>query len=503
MGKGKSRYLMGIDLGTTGARAVLIDDAGRVAGKSECGYPLLTPRPGWAEQEPSGWWEAVKKSTGETIRKAGINPGSILCVGLTGQMHGAVFLDKTGASICPAILWCDQRTGKECAEITGMVGAERIFEITANPVLTGFQAPKILWLRNNSPELYSRIRKVLLPKDYIRFMLTGDYATDVSDASGTSMLDVGKRKWSAEILEKTGIPAGFLPECYESGEITGKISKKAGEETGLPAGTPVVAGAGDQAAGGIGSGIVEKGLLSLSLGTSGVLFGHSDTLFTDRGRRLHTFCHAVAGKWHLMGVMLSAGGSFRWLRDKVLGIPYGDMASMSEEVPEGSEGLIFLPYLSGERCPYPDPAARGVFFGLSLKHGRGHLARAVMEGIAFGLKDIFVIMKETGMSACETVRISGGGARSDEWCRMISNIFNCNIARLSVEEGPAYGAAILAGTGSGVFENIVPACRMLVREEEVFTPESEKASLYMDYYGIYRKLYPDLRERFDSLSKIV
>lgn len=496
-------YLLGIDLGTTGVKVIAMDTAGKTAGEATEEYPLLTPRPGWAEQNPSEWWEAVKKSVRKMLRTSGINPSGIKGIGLTGQMHGAVFLDKNNSVIHPAILWCDQRTVKECAEIIERAGEERIFEITANPVLTGFQAPKILWLRKNFPSLYARVSKVLLPKDYIRFLLTGVFATDVSDASGTSLLDVGKRRWSGEILGKLGIPEDFLPECFESVEITGKITGKAAEETGLKKGTPVAAGAGDQAAGGIGSGVVEKGLISVSLGTSGVVFGHSEKVFADREKRLHAFCHAVPGKWHLMGVMLSAGGSFRWLRDNLLMEPYEAMAGMAKTVPEGSEGLIFLPYLAGERCPHPDPNARGIFFGLSLKHSREHIARAVMEGILFGLKDILNIMKASGISPCRKLRVSGGGARSDFWCAMMADIFNARIARLSSGEGPSYGAAIIAGIGTGIYSDAASACRLLVKEKDVFVPEEKRAAVYEKFYGLYKNLYPSVKAQFDILGKIV
>lgn len=496
-------YLIGIDLGTTGVKVIAMDTEGKTAGSATEEYPLLTPGPGWAEQNPGEWWEAVKKSLRKLLRTSGINPASIKGIGLTGQMHGAVFLDGNSEVLCPAILWCDQRTVKECEEITEKVGSKKIFEITSNPVLTGFQAPKILWLRKNFPSLYAKVSKVLLPKDYIRFLLTGVFATDVSDASGTSLLDVGKRRWSEEILGKLGIPEDFLPECFESVEITGEIRGKAAEETGLKKGTPVAAGAGDQAAGGIGSGVVEEGLFSVSLGTSGVIFGHSEKVVADSKRRLHTFCHAVPGKWHLMGVMLSAGGSFRWLRDNLLMEPYKTMAGMAEKIKEGSERLIFLPYLSGERCPHPDPNARGIFFGLSLNHTREHIARAVMEGITFGLKDIMNIMQETCLSPGEELRVSGGGSKSVFWCQMMADIFNRKTVRLSSEEGPSYGAAIIAGTGTGIYRDISSACRSLVKEKDVFIPRADKVKIYEDFYGLYKNLYPALREQFDILGKIV
>ncbi|HNS31978.1 MAG TPA: xylulokinase [bacterium] len=494
---------MGIDLGTTGVKVVITDTGGNTVKTASVEYPLLTPRPGWAEQDPSEWWKASQKAIRQALDSSGIKPVNIKCIGLTGQMHGAVFLDSRNRVLCPAILWCDQRTAEECIEINEKVGAGRIFEITANPVLTGFQSPKILWLRKNLPKLYRKVKKILLPKDYLRFLLTGAFATDVSDASGTSLLDIKKRKWSEEILRKLDIQSDFLPGCFESAEITGNITGKASLATGLKKDTPVVAGAGDQAAGGIGSGIAEEGLFSISLGTSGVVFAHSDKILADTGRRLHTFCHAVPNKWHLMGVMLSAGGSLRWLRDNIVNEPYEAMTSMAGKIKEGSEGLIFLPYLTGERCPYPDPAARGVFFGISLKHGREHFIRAVMEGITFGLKDSLNIMKKTGLSPGKKLRVSGGGARSPLWCQMMADIFNNCTVRLTCEEGPAYGAALIAGAGIGTYRDIVFACRLFIKEKDTFSPSKENAKKYEDFYGLYRKLYPSLKDRFDTLAKIV
>ena len=498
-------YLMGIDVGTTGVKLVIIDSRGGGITSETQEYPLLTPRPGWAEQNPADWWSATAKGIRNLLEKSGVEAGDIKGIGLTGQMHGSVFLDGRNNVLCPAILWCDQRTAKECGEITNIVGESRVFEITCNPVLTGFQAPKILWLRNNNPEIYRRVARILLPKDYIRFLLTGEFATDVSDASGTSLFDVRKRTWSDEILEKLDIPRGFLPACSESPQITGSVTASASEATGLKTGTPVVAGAGDQAAGAVGSGIVEEGLVSVSLGTSGVVFAHSDDIFVDPRGRLHTFCHAVPGKWHLMGVMLSAGGSLRWLRNTFFseGESYDTLTAMAEKVAPGGEGLIFLPYLTGERCPYPDPEARGVFFGLSLKHGREHMVRSVLEGVTFGLKDSVEIMKEIGLPAGKRFRISGGGGKSDMWCQMIADVFKGDTVRLACEEGPSYGAAILAGTGAGIYRDVQSACRQLIREESrIFRPDMKKNAVYAKYDALYNRLYGALEREFDKLSQI-
>lgn len=498
-------YLLGIDVGTTGVKILLVDRDGGIKGSITEEYPLLTPRPGWAEQNPSDWWKATVKGIKKLLDRAEIKSGEIKGIGLTGQMHGSVFLNSKGDVVHPAILWCDQRTAKECEEITKRVGKEKVFEITSNPVLTGFQAPKIVWLRKNYPDVYKNVSKILLPKDYIRFCLTGVFATDVADASGTSLFDVRKRRWSEEILKALDIPSSLLPECFESPEITGYITEGVAKLTGLEEGTPVVAGAGDQAAGGVGSGIVEEGLVSVSLGTSGVVFAHLEDVFVDPEGRLHTFCHAVPGKWHIMGVMLSAGGSFRWLRDTFFGkdMSYTVMTDMAEKVPPGSEGLIFLPYLTGERCPYPDPDARGVFFGISLKHRKEHFVRAVMEGVAFGLKDSISIMKKTGVPEGRKFRLTGGGAKSDLWCRIIADVFAGAAVRLRVEEGPSFGAAILAGVGVGIYNDVRTACKKLIKEEEkTFIPDKKNCEIYEKFYTLYGALYQNLEGLFDNLAEI-
>lgn len=503
-------YLLGIDVGTSGVKVIVIDEKGKVKGTETVEYPLFTPKPNWAEQNPDDWEKATIKGIKNLLEKTKIAGEKIAGIGLTGQMHGAVFLDKNNNVIYPAILWCDQRTAKECEEITKIVGKKKVFDITCNPVLTGFQAPKILWLRKNKPSIYKKIRKILLPKDYIRFFLTEQFATDVSDASGTSLFDVKKRKWSEEILRKLKIPYEFLPPSFESDEITGHITKKISQITGLKEGTPVVAGGGDQAAGGVGNGIVEEGKVSVTVGTSGVVFAHSEKVIVDPKGRLHTFCHAVRGKWHLMGVMLSAGGSFRWLRDtlckeeiliaeKRKTDPYNIMVEKAREVAPGCEGLIFLPYLTGERCPYPDPDARGVFFGLSLRHKKEHLIRSVIEGVTFGLKDSIEIMKEIKLPLGKKYIASGGGSKSDFWCGVMADIFNKKIVRLSSEEGPSYGAAILAGVGTGLFKDVKTACKKFIEEKDEFTQKKANIKIYQDFYKIYRKLYASLKDDFKLL----
>jgi len=504
------QYLLGIDLGTSGVRALLMDEGGMVVCSRSCDYPLKIPRPGWAEQEPNDWWRATCRAVRELLEQAPVRPRDIAAAGLTGQMHGSVFLDGRGDVVCPAILWCDQRTGAECEEITRRVGRRRVLEVTCNPVLTGFQAPKILWLQRNSPAAWHRVAHVLLPKDYLRFRLTGEFATDVSDASGTSLFDVRKRRWSPEMMEAVGVRPSLLPEPFESPALTGSVSPQAARLTGLLAGTPVAAGAGDQAAGGIGSGIVEEGRVSLSLGTSGVVFVHASRPLRDRQGRLHTFCHAVPGAWHLMGVMLSAGGSYRWFRDAFWTAGgrrrsrsiYGEMERAASAIPPGCDGLLFLPYLSGERCPYPDPNARAVFFGLSLTHSIAHAARSILEGVAFGIRDSVELMREAKVPVGKTFRVTGGGSRSDLWVSICADVLGRKMARLAVDEGPAYGAAMIAATAIGLFPDVPAACRRLVKERRVFTPDRNRATLYARLYPVYRNLYASLRGSFADLARV-
>ncbi|MDH7569914.1 MAG: xylulokinase, partial [Armatimonadota bacterium] len=423
-------HLLGIDIGTSGTKALVIDVDGRALGSATVDYPLSTPQPGWAEQDPADWWRATAAAVRAACVRAGISPAEVAAVGLSGQMHGSVFLDENHQVLRPAILWCDQRTAAQCERITATVGRDRVVAITCNPVLTGFTAPKVVWLREHEPSLYARVRKVLLPKDYVRFRLTGEFATEVSDASGTSLFDVPNRRWSGEILSALEIPEEWLPQCYESVEVSGRVNATAAAETGLREGTPVVGGGGDQAAGAVGNGIVSPGAVSIALGTSGVVFAYAETPEMDPQLRTHTFCHAVPGKWHVMGVMLSCGGSLRWYRDALnqperdvasrMGVdPYDLITAEAAQAPLGSEGLLFLPYLIGERTPYPDPDARGVFFGLSLRHDKRHLARAVLEGVSFGLRDSFEILRSMGLPITE-VRVSGGGARSAVWRQILA-----------------------------------------------------------------------------------
>lgn len=481
--------LLGLDVSTTGSTAILIDASGAVVARAANEHPLSTPKPLWSEQNPEDWWTASVKSIRQVIEQSGKTPDA---VGLTGQMHGLVMLDAAGKVLRPSILWNDQRTEAECAQITKQVGLKTLLEKTGNPVLPGFTAPKIVWVRNHEPQVYSKAAKVLLPKDYVRYRLTGGYFTDVSDASGMSLLDVGKRAWSDDLLKALEIPRAWMAEVTESPVASSRITAK---DLGLKEGTPVVAGAGDQAAQAVGTGIVEEGLVSATIGTSGVVFASSDRYRVDPEGRLHAFCHAVPGQWHLMGVMLSAAGSFRWLRDTVAeGQSYDAMTAEAAKAPAGCEGLLFLPYLTGERTPHPDPQAKGAFVGLTLRHGRSHLTRSVMEGVAFGLRDSLELMRALGLKPAQ-VRASGGGARSALWRQILADIFGAEIALMNITEGAAYGAALLAGVGAGVFKDGASAARQALKVTGATKPGAGAAA-YEAPYARYRALYPALKAEF-------
>jgi xylulokinase len=478
--------LIGLDVGTSGARAVAIDLKGNVIAAASAEYPLSTPRPGWTEQDPEHWWAASKEVLSQVAAQLKDPP---LGLGLTGQMHGSVFLDSSDHVIRPALLWSDQRTAEECRAITEKVGAQRLVEITGNPAITGFQAPKILWLRNHEPEAYARVHHVLLPKDFIRLKLTGERATDASDASGTLLLDLRRRTWSDEVLAALEIPRRWLPEVHEGPEVTGRITSGAAAATGLPPGLPVAAGGGDNAAAAVGNGIVREGLVTSSVGTSGVVFAHSETPRIDPLGRIHTFCHAVPGRYHLMGVTLSAGGSLRWWREAAGGdLDYEALAAEADTAPPGSEGLVFLPYLSGERTPHLDPQARGAFAGLSLRHSRAHLTRAVMEGVTYSLKDCLDLMAELGMPIAE-IRATGGGARSPLWRRMQADVFGLPVHRTRTDEGPAFGAAMLAGVAAGAYSDVFEAVALIQVQPDIDHPDAERHRLYQRYHAVYSDMY--------------
>ncbi|MBI5877360.1 MAG: xylulokinase [Chloroflexi bacterium] len=501
--------LLGIDVGTTGAKALLIDAHGVVVASATESYAFDTPEPLWAEQSPAGWWRA----TIAAIRRVldGRDTSAVAGVGLTGQMHGLVLLDARGDALRPCIMWNDQRSGPQCEAITRQIGAQRLLDLIANPVLPGFTAPKIVWVREHEPDVYARIAHVLLPKDYVRYRLTGALATDVADASGTALFDVRRRDWSAEMLAALDIPRGWLPDAFESPAVCARISAAAAAESGLMAGTPVVGGAGDQAAQAIGSGIVRAGVVSVTLGTSGVVFAATEQFAVAPEGRLHAFCHAVPGRWHLMGVMLSAAGSFRWFRD-TLGAgeraqaaatgadAYDLLTALAAQAPAGSEGLFFLPYLSGERTPYADPDARGAYIGLTLRHGKAHLIRALLEGVTFGLRDALELLLASGLPVRE-VRASGGGARSTLWRQLLADVFDAPITTVNTTEGAAYGAALLAGVGAGVYADVDAACAATVRTTATVEP-GPAVPVYAAAYPVYRSLYPALAGTFKTIGRL-
>lgn len=468
---GAEPTLVGVDVGTTGVKAVAITPDGDVLARAEEAYPLSTPRPGWAEQDPEDWWRATERALGALPEAAAI--------GLSGQMHGLVVLDADDRVLRPAILWNDQRTAAECAEIEERIGLDRLIALTGNRALTGFTAPKLLWLRNHEPEVYGRVGHVLLPKDYVRLRLTGDRAIDVADASGTLLFDVARRRWSNEVLEALELPTEWLPPAYESPDVPG------------------APGAGDQAAGALGVGIDRPGPVSVVLGTSGVVFAALPAFAADVEARVHAFCHAVPGGWHAMGVMLSAAGSLRWLRDNVVGGSYEELLREAERWPAGVEGLLFQPYLAGERTPHADPHARAAFVGLELRHDTGALVRAVLEGVSYGLRDSLALLRELGVDA-RVGRVSGGGARSTLWLRIVASVLGIPLERTAVEEGAAYGAALLAGVRAGVYADVHEAVERAVRVRDVVEPDERARAVYEEVYARYKLLYPALRPLEDT-----
>jgi len=505
-------YLIGIDVGTTGSKAVLLSADGDVKASVTNEYPMYTPHAAWAEQDPSDWWRATIASIRGVMEQAAAKPADIAGIGLTGQMHGLVALDAGGQVLRRCIMWNDQRTAAQCAAITRQVGFENLLRLTGNPVLPGFTAPKIVWVRENEPEVYARIASVLLPKDYIRYCLTGGFFSDVSDASGTSLFDVGQRNWSDDMLKALNIPRQWLPEVTESPVVSARVNGEAARLCGLLEGTPVVGGGGDNAAANVGVGVIREGIVSVSLGTSGVVFAASDTYRIEPNGKLHAFCHAVPGMWHLMGVMLSAAGSFRWYRDALGDAERAAAAASGRDVydiltegaggvPAGCEGLLFLPYLTGERTPHPDPDARGVFFGLSLRHGKAHLTRAVLEGVSFGLRDSLELMKDLQLPINQVIAL-GGGARSPLWRQILADIFATGLVTVNVTEGAPFGAALLAGVGASVYPDVATACRTVVRVSGETSPGAA-AAVYADYYPRYRSLYPTLAPEFKALASVV
>ena len=506
-------HLLGIDIGTSGTKTLICDEDGKVLATAMAEHAISSPRPGWSEQDPEDWWAATAKATKAVLKKAKVRPADIGGIGLSGQMHGSVFLGNGPKPLRPALLWNDQRTAKQCREIEENAGGrEALIELVANPALTGFTAPKILWVRENEPKVYARTKHILLPKDYIRYRMTGEYATEVSDASGTLLLDVVNRTWSDKLLGLLNIDKAVLARLYESPEITGTLHEEGAKALGLRTGIPVVGGAGDQAAGAVGNGIVAPGIVSATLGTSGVVFAHSDTPTRDPKGRVHTMCHAVPGKWCVFGCMLSAGGSFQWLRNQ-LGAqetaaarrkkidPYELLVARAEQAPLGSEGLFFLPYLTGERCPHPDPDARGGWIGLTARSTRDMMIRSVLEGVTYGMRDALEIMKQMGIPAAQ-VRASGGGARSDFWRHLQADVYNLPLVLTNATEGPAYGVALLAGVGTGAWPTVEQACKAAIQQTARIAPNRRRAAAYDRYFQTFDKLYFDLKDRFTQIAAL-
>lgn len=496
-------YLLGIDVSTTATKALLIDQQGSVVAVAAQEYNFETPQPLWSEQDPALWWYGAVQSIRAVLAQSGVDPAQIAGVGLTGQMHGLVLLDANGTVLRPSILWNDQRTAAQCDEIRRRIGKAQLIQLTGNDALTGFTAPKVLWVREHEPEIYARARHILLPKDYVRWLLTGEYAMDKADGAGTLLVDLASRTWSTAVLAALEIPADWLPPLYEGPQITGTITAEAAAATGLLAGTPVMAGGGDQAAQAVGVGAVTEGVVALTLGTSGVVFASVDKPFYEPQGRLHAFCHAAPGRWHLMGVMLSAAGSLRWYRDTLApGVGYDDLLAPAAQIAPGCEGLLFLPYLTGERTPHPDPLARGAFVGLTVRHQQAHLTRAVLEGVGFGLRDSFELMKGVGLSAIHQVRVSGGGARSPLWRQILADILNSELVTVNTTEGAAYGAAVLAGVGAGLWPDVASACQQVIQITGSTQPNADAAAHYERVYAQYGRLYPTLRATFEELAEV-
>jgi len=504
------KYLLGIDLGTSGTKTVLFHQDGTVVASATVEYPLSQPENGWAEQAPEDWWNAAVQTISAVLQKSAVDPETIVGLGISGQMHGLVMLDEACKVQRPCIIWADQRTGAECAEITEIIGAERLIEITANPALTGFTAGKIRWVQKHQPEIYAKCRHILLPKDYLRYKLTGDFATEVSDASGMQLLDVPNRCWSDEVLMKLGIEKSYLGKVYESTEVTGHISAEAARITGLSEKTLVVGGAGDNAAAAVGTGVVADGRAFTTIGTSGVVFAHTDSLAIDPKGRVHTFCCAVPGAWHVMGVVQAAGLSLKWFRDTFCTAEMETAAQMgvdsyqlmdveAAKSPIGSNRLLYLPYLMGERTPHLDPDCRGVFFGLSAMHGKRDLMRAVFEGVSFALNDCLNVLDEMGVKPAQMLA-TGGGGRSEFWRQMLADVYDCKVVTTNSKEGPALGVAILAGVGAGLYTSVKEACDRMIRISGEQLPIAENQPAYAKYYEQYKALYPDMKDAFKRLT---
>lgn len=505
-------YVIGVDLGTSGTKTVLFDEIGNVIASHTVEYPLYQEKNGWAEQDPLDWYNATITTIKTVLDKSNIDSAEIKGIGLSGQMHGLVMLDKDFNVLRKSIIWCDQRTGKECEEITEIVGAEKVIEITANPVLTGFTASKIRWVMKNEPDIFEKCRYILLPKDYVRLMLTGELATEVSDASGMQLLDVPNRKWSKTMLDALNISEDMLGKVYESPEVTGEITQKVADITGLKKGTIVVGGAGDNAAASVGTGVVEDGKAFTTIGTSGVVYAHTSKVTIDPKGRVHTFCCAVPNCWHVMGVTQGAGLSLKWFRDnfctseketaKLMGVDeYYLMDKEAEKIPVGADRLLYLPYLMGERTPHLDPNARGMFFGLSAIHGKSHMLRAVLEGVAYSLRDCVEVFREMNINVNDMMACGGGGT-SPLWRQMLADLYACDVKTIASKEGPALGVGILALTGSGVYSSVQEACANIIKTDKVQAPINDNIPKYEKYYQLYREIYPAIKEQCQKLASL-
>jgi xylulokinase len=501
-------YYLGIDIGTSGTKSLLMNESGEIVAESSTTYDVSMPKPMWTEQDPELWWQATVKTVQAVVKKSKVKASEVKAIGLSGQMHGSVFLDKDQKVIRPALLWNDQRTAAECEEITNRAGGrKKLIQMVANPALTGFTAPKLLWLRNHEPKNYDRLRHLLLPKDEIRRRLTGELATEVSDASGMLLLDVVNRGWSKKLLTALDVDANLLAKVYESEEVTGTLLPKVAAQLGLTSDCKVVGGAGDCAAGAVGNGIVKQGIVTTSLGTSGVVFVHSDRPEYDAEGRLHTFCHAVHGKWHMMGVTLSAAGSLQWFVTQLcqeLGRKKGQDAysiinQEAAAVAAGADGLFFLPYLAGERTPHADANARGCFIGLTSAHRRGHMARAVMEGVAMSLRESLEIVRALNIPTKE-IRVSGGGAKSELWKQIMADVFGQAACTINAEQGPAYGVALLAAVGDGAYKNIEEACKATIDVVSKVPPRKKEGKAYDVAFRIYQSIYPQLKRTFAQIA---
>ncbi len=505
-------YILGVDCGTSGTKTVLFDETGKVMASKTIEYPMYQPKNGYAEQDPADWVDAMKGTIKAVMAQSGVKKKDVKGIGISGQMHGLVMLDKNNKVLRRSIIWCDQRTAAEVEQMNRIVGREKLIEITANPALTGWTAAKILWVKNNEPEIYAQVRHILLPKDYLRFVLTQEYATEVSDASGMQLLDVPNRKWSDEILSAFEIDKTWLGKVYESCEVTGTLTKKMADELGLCEGTIVVGGAGDNAAAAIGTGVAKDGKAFTTIGTSGVVFAHTSQVSIDPKGRVHTCCAAVPGSWHVMGVTQGAGLSLKWFRDnfcnaeketaKYMGVDeYYLMDKQAETVPIGANRLLYLPYLMGERTPHLDPDARGMFFGLSAMHTKKEMLRAVLEGVSYSLRDCVEVFREMNIDVSDMMACGGGGT-SPLWRSMLADLYNCSVKTVASKEGPALGVALLAGVGAGIYSSVPEACEAVVKTDKVQNPVAENVPEYESFYRLYTEIYPALKAQFAKLATL-